>query len=130
MRTLLIVVTSLLLSSGTALACEGNPNCTNTACQEKKVEKKADTEADTKADTEVPVVKAEGTEVVITVTGMTCGSCSDKVTTALTSADGVNSASVSFKSGTATIQYNAKTTSPDQLVQVITSSGFNASLPE
>jgi len=122
MRNLLIVITSFLLGTGTALACEGNPNCTNTACHAKKA--KPETDGDT------PAATAEGTKVVIKVSGMTCGGCSDKVTKALTDSNGVNGASVCFKSGKATIQYDAKTTTPDQLVQVITSSGFKASLPE
>jgi copper chaperone len=122
MRTLIVLAASFILGSGAALACEGNPNCTMTACNATK------TTPETEAET--PAATAEGKTVVITVAGMTCGGCSDKVTQALKSTEGINSADVSYKAGNATIRYEAKTTTPDQLVQVITNSGFKASLPE
>jgi copper chaperone len=122
MRTLIVLAASFVLGTGTALACEGNPNCTMKACST------AHTAPET--DAETPAAAVEGETVVITVAGMTCGGCSDKVTKALKETEGVNGADVCFKSGSATIQYEAKTTTPDQLVQVITTSGFKASLPE
>jgi copper chaperone len=122
MRTLIVLAASFVLGTGTALACEGNPNCTMTASNATK------TTPETEAET--PAATVEGETVVINVAGMTCGGCSDKVTKALKGTEGVNSATVSFKSGSATIRYEAKTTTPDQLVQVIMTSGFKASLPE
>jgi copper chaperone CopZ len=122
MRTLIVLAVGFIIGSGTALACEGNPNCTMAACNATK------TTPETEAET--PAATVEGETVVIAVAGMTCGGCSDKVTKALKDTEGVNSATVSYKSGSATIRYEAKTTTPNQLVQVITNSGFKASLPE
>ncbi len=126
MRTLIVLAASFILGSGAALACEGHPNCTMEACKAKSTAPEADAEA---AAEEAPAA-VQGEKVVITVSGMTCGGCSDKVTLALTATEGVHSASVCHKSGSATIHYEAKATTPDKLVQVITNSGFKASLPE
>jgi copper chaperone CopZ len=82
------------------------------------------------AEAEATPATVQGEKVVIKVSGMTCGGCSDRVAKALTETEGVHSASVCHKSGSATIQYEAKATTPNQLVQVISNSGFKASLPE
>ncbi len=118
MRILLILAAALIFGTNNAEACPGNPNCTNKACTAPADEK----------DTEK--AEAAGQEVVIKVAGMTCAGCESKVTTALESAKGVNSAAVCFKSGKATVDYNQETISPDQLVQAIQAAGFKANLPQ
>jgi len=62
------------------------------------------------------------------VTGMTCGACENKVTTALKNTAGVNSVDkVDYKTGMATVTYNASDVScPSKLAKVITDAGFAA----
>lgn len=58
------------------------------------------------------------------VTGMTCGGCSSKVTNALKAVNGVDDVKVSLATGQATVQYNEKFTSPEQLKSAVTAAGY------
>jgi len=118
MRFLVILAATLMFGANTAQACPGNPNCTNTACTASAGDK------DTKK------AEATGQEVVIKVSGMTCDGCANKVTAALESSKGVNSADVCFKSGKATVDYNQASISPELLVKAIQDAGFKANLPQ
>lgn len=62
------------------------------------------------------------------VTGMTCGACENKVTSALKNSAGVKSVDkVDYKTGTALVTYDASAVScPTKLAQAITDAGFAA----
>jgi copper chaperone CopZ len=68
--------------------------------------------------------------VVIPVEGMSCVTCEVAVRHALKRIDGVNAAHVSVATKTATVDYEAAKTKPEQLVAAINSTGYRASLPD
>ena len=59
------------------------------------------------------------------VTGMTCGGCTSKVSHALKTMPGVNDVKVSLSAGEATIQYDERLTSPDQLKSAVEGAGYD-----
>lgn len=61
---------------------------------------------------------------LLNVTGMTCGGCTSNVTNALKAVAGVGDVSVSLSAGEATVQYDEKRTSPDQLKAAVKGAGF------
>ena len=58
------------------------------------------------------------------VTGMTCGGCISNVTHALQAIDGVDDVKVSLSAGEATVQYDERRTSPDQLNAAVKGAGY------
>ena len=58
------------------------------------------------------------------VTGMTCGGCISNVTHALKAIDGVGDVKVSLSGGEATVQYDERLTSPDQLKSAVQGAGY------
>ena len=58
------------------------------------------------------------------VTGMTCGGCTSTVMHALEALAGVDDVTVSLASGEATVQYDERQTSPDQLKAAVTGAGY------
>jgi len=58
------------------------------------------------------------------VTGMTCGSCTSKVTNTLKTMPGVSDVKVSLSAGEATVQYDERLTSPDQLKSAVKGAGY------
>ena len=60
----------------------------------------------------------------IQVTGMTCGGCTSNVTRALKAIPGVGDVNVSLAAGEATVQYDERRTSPDQLKSAVKSAGY------
>lgn len=62
--------------------------------------------------------------VQIKVTGMTCGGCTSNVTKALRAVNGVDNVIVSLSDANATVQYNDKLTSPEQLKSAIREAGY------
>ena len=58
------------------------------------------------------------------VTGMTCGGCINNVTHALQAIDGVDDVKVSLSAGEATVQYDERRTSPDQLNAAVKGAGY------
>ena len=63
---------------------------------------------------------------VLSTTGMTCGSCSDKITQALQSVKGVAVAEVDVAGGWVIVGYDTKTTGPAKLAQKIGEAGFGS----
>jgi copper chaperone len=59
------------------------------------------------------------------VTGMTCGGCKSKVSHALKRVPGVNDVKVSLSPGEATVQYDERLTSPDQLTSAVEGAGYD-----
>lgn len=58
------------------------------------------------------------------VTGMTCGSCVARVTSALGKVDGVESVSVSLAAGEATVRFDDQVTTADELQEVVRKAGY------
>ena len=58
------------------------------------------------------------------VTGMTCGGCTSNVTQALKAIPGVGDVTVSLSAGEATVQYDERLTSPDQLKSAVKGAGY------
>ena len=58
------------------------------------------------------------------VTGMTCGGCISNVTHALKAVSGVSDVNVSLSAGEATVQYDERLTSPEQLKSAVKSAGY------
>ena len=65
--------------------------------------------------------------VTVPVAGMTCGSCSNKVTEALNAVEGVTVQSVCHKSGKAVVDVVADKSDRAAVVKVITDAGYKAS---
>ena len=58
------------------------------------------------------------------VTGMTCGGCTSNVTHALKAITGVGDVTVSLSAAEATVQYDERLTSPDQLISAVKGAGY------
>ena len=61
---------------------------------------------------------------IVKVTGMTCGGCISSVTHALKAIAGVGDVNVSLSAGEATVQYDERQTSPDQLKSAVKGAGY------
>ena len=123
MRFLIILAASVLWGASPAQACAGKADCSASCTASADTEAAKETEDTKKAE-------ATGQEVVIKVDGMTCGGCAGKISTALEAAKGVDTASVCYKSGKATVTYDQTATTPEQLVKAIQTAGFKANLPQ
>ncbi len=60
----------------------------------------------------------------LNVTGMTCGGCTSKVTHALKAIAGVSDVKVSLSAGEATVKYDERRTSPEQLKSAVKRAGY------
>jgi copper chaperone CopZ len=58
------------------------------------------------------------------VTGMTCGGCVSNITHALKAITGVGDVNVSLSAGEASVQYDERLTSPDQLKSAVRGAGY------
>ncbi len=61
---------------------------------------------------------------VLNVTGMTCGGCTGSVANALKAVAGVDDVNVSLSTGEATVQYDERQTSPEQLKSAVKGAGY------
>ncbi len=61
---------------------------------------------------------------ILKVTGMTCGGCTSKVTHALEAVSGVDDVKVSLTSGEASVQYDERLTSTEQLKSAVQRAGY------
>lgn len=68
----------------------------------------------------------EPNAVILTVSGMTCGACSNKVKTALNECDGVLGVDVSHKSGKAVVKVKEGTSDAAALIEAVKKAGFKA----
>jgi copper chaperone len=60
----------------------------------------------------------------LTVTGMSCGGCTSKVSRALHAVSGVDGVKVTLASGDATVRFNERLTSVDQLKSAVKNAGY------
>lgn len=65
------------------------------------------------------------TEVILTITGMTCGGCVNSVTRVLQSTPGVQQANVTLVPSEAKVSYDPSSTSPEQLAKAVSEAGFS-----
>ncbi len=63
-------------------------------------------------------------DVVLTISGMTCGGCVNSVTRVLQSTPGVQQASVTLVPSEARVSYDAAATNSEQLAQAVAEAGF------
>ena len=61
---------------------------------------------------------------ILKITGMTCGGCTSKVTRALTAVSGVDDVNVTLSPGEATVKYDERQTSPNQLKSAVNNAGY------
>lgn len=61
---------------------------------------------------------------ILKVTGMNCGGCVNNVMQALQAVNGVGDVTVSLLVGEATVQYNERLTSPEQLKSAVKGAGY------
>lgn len=111
----LLLLASLFVSSA-AFACPGNENCGS--CPMPTASAAKSTTAALPA----------GTQGNLDVTGMHCGSCADKVKTALMGVDGVRGATVDHASGKVVVSFDDKKTNLDALVKAVNNTGFQAKI--
>ncbi len=62
----------------------------------------------------------------LTITGMHCASCANKIETALSKKNGVKNATVNFATQRATIEYETQHTSPTDLIKIVEKTGYKA----
>ena len=65
---------------------------------------------------------------LLKVTGMTCGGCVSTVTNALKAVSGVGDVKVSLSAGEATVQFDERLASPDQLKSAVKDAGYGVDL--
>jgi len=63
-------------------------------------------------------------EIILPVTGMTCGGCVNSVQRVLTAVPGVQTAEVTLQPGQARVVYDAARTDRAALVQAVVGAGF------
>jgi copper chaperone CopZ len=63
---------------------------------------------------------------VLKTTGMTCGSCSSRITAALETQKGVAVTEVDVERGWVVVGYDTKTVKPEVLAEKVTGAGFNS----
>ena len=61
---------------------------------------------------------------LLKVSGMTCGGCSSKITSALKAVFGVDDVNVSLSAGEAAVRYDERLTSPNQLKSAVKRAGY------
>lgn len=61
----------------------------------------------------------------IKITGMTCNGCIPKVTNALKAVSGVSDVKVSLSTGEATVQFDERKATHEQLESALQSAGYN-----
>ena len=62
---------------------------------------------------------------LLKIAGMSCGGCTSKVTRALQAVSGVSDVNVSLAAGDATVEYDERLTSPEQLKAAVEGAGYS-----
>lgn len=70
------------------------------------------------------VAATEGAKATFVLDGMTCGSCSEKVTTTLNKTAGVFLSAVDYQSGRVEIAFDSKKTDVAKLEQILVDTGY------
>lgn len=114
MKKHLILIVALL----TLGIYQANAQCCKPA-SDKATTDKATTEKTTQENTETVKLK---------ITGMTCAGCSNHISTALKSVDGIIEYSVEYPGDLATIPYNPNKINPEAIIKVIEKIGYKAEI--
>lgn len=102
---------------------------TASGCTGEKTSRGPDTASSATASQTPPTLAAADTQhVVLSVKGMYCASCEQTVVTMLRRTAGVLRADVSVEKAEATVSYDSARTSPEKLVQVVKTLGYEASV--
>ncbi|MDP2306042.1 MAG: heavy-metal-associated domain-containing protein [Pseudomonadota bacterium] len=112
MRLLAVLVLSLA-ASGAAFACPGEHAAAGAGAETKG---HCDMPTSTAAAAPLP---AEGKHVKLTVAGMHCGACAEKVKTALIGVEGVKGATVDATTGVAEVAFDEKKANTDKLIAAV-----------
>ncbi len=64
-------------------------------------------------------------EIILTLSGMSCGGCVNSVTRVLQAVPGVQQASVTLVPPQATVSYDAALADPEKLAQALAEAGFS-----
>jgi len=64
------------------------------------------------------------TEVILTISGMTCGCCVNSVTRVLQAVPGVQHVNVTLVPSQAKVSYDAALAAPEKLAQAVAEAGF------
>ena len=72
------------------------------------------------------VETAEGTKLALTVKGMTCGDCSQKVHDAVQTVDGVVAVAVDYQTGETKVAFDPAKTNQKAILAAIKSTGYTA----
>lgn len=75
-------------------------------------------------------MNANSSALVLSVSGMSCGSCVRHVREALLGVDGVREVDVNLEQGRATIEYDAARTEVEAMVAAVGKAGYAASAKE
>jgi len=73
-----------------------------------------------------PFGAAKTKVVELTVTGMTCQSCADHVTSALSEKAGVINSDVQYASNSATVTYDSSAVKEEEIIRAIEETGYKA----
>jgi copper chaperone CopZ len=122
MKKFVVALSALMLSlsAGAALAC-GDDGCSAEQC--------AITEKGTKAHgdhapAKAVTVKPGYTLATLSVDGMVCVNCVNKVTSTLKGMKGVDAVSVDLEAGKASVSYDKKAVEPAKLVEIVSKLGY------
>lgn len=64
------------------------------------------------------------TEIILTISGMTCGGCVSSVNRVLQSSPGVHKAEVTLVPAQAAVSYDPAVTTPEELARLVSEAGF------
>lgn len=103
-----------LAASGAALACPGEHASAGAAGE--KSGKHCDMPT---ATAEAAPLPKDGKHVKLTVAGMHCGACAEKVKTALVGVEGVKGATVDATTGVAEVAFDEKKANTDKLIAAV-----------
>lgn len=71
-------------------------------------------------------IMANEQTITLKIGGMSCGNCQKHVQEALVGTPGVRSAEVDLQGATATVTFDAATTTPEQLIAAVEAEGYTA----
>lgn len=111
---------TLSLSAGAALAC-GDDGCSAEQCA-----LPAEAQGLQESGVKPVTVKAGYTLATLSVDGMVCVNCVNKVVATLKGIEGVDDVSVDLGAGKASISYDQKAVEPSKLVELVSQLGYKA----
>lgn len=138
-----LVLVGALFVSAPALACGGSTGTAKASTSGTETAASTEATAASTAKTQCKmsdyqasvaaaesVATANGTRVALTVTGMHCGSCADKVATALQGVEGVKAAAVDIATGKAEIVYDSAKVNQARLLTAVSELGYGVKVAD